>query len=58
MGRQVVVLGGDERLSSVLNANVDLPLSKLKSAVLQEVQRHTGNGLTHDDVTLIAIQIG
>ena len=50
-------LFGTERLSNVLSANADLPLSKLKSAVLQEVQRHTGNGLTHDDVTLIAMEI-
>ncbi len=50
-------LFGIERLSNVLNANADLPLSKLKSAVLQEVQRHSGNGLTHDDVTLIIIEI-
>ena len=50
-------LFGIERLSNVLNANADLTLSKLKSAVLQEVQRHTGNGLTHDDVTLIAMEI-
>ncbi len=50
-------LFGIERLSNVLNANADLPLSKLKAAVLQEVQQHSGNGLTHDDVTLIIIEI-
>jgi sigma-B regulation protein RsbU (phosphoserine phosphatase) len=51
-------LFGTERLCDVLNGNADLSLSQLKSAILQEVQRHTGNGLTHDDVTLIAMEIG
>jgi sigma-B regulation protein RsbU (phosphoserine phosphatase) len=51
-------LFGTERLCDVLNANADLSLSQLKSAILQGVGRHTGNGLTHDDVTLIAMEIG
>ncbi len=50
-------LFGIERLSNVLNANADLPLSQLKSAVLEQVRRHSPNGLTHDDVTLIAMEI-
>ena len=44
-------------LKSVLDANADAPLSLLKSAVLQALYRHTGNGLTHDDVTLIAMEV-
>ena len=43
----------DERL----DANADAPLSQLKTAVLKALHQHTGNGLTHDDVTIIAMEI-
>jgi len=48
---------GYARLKDVLDANTRAPLSELKSAVLRAVHQHTKNGLTHDDVTLIALEI-
>jgi phosphoserine phosphatase RsbU/P len=50
-------LFGPARLKDVLDANADASLSELKSAVLQAVLQHTKKGLTHDDVTLIALEI-
>jgi sigma-B regulation protein RsbU (phosphoserine phosphatase) len=50
-------LFGTKRLRRVLEANGDAPLPQLKSALLDALHRHTGNGLTHDDVTLIAIEV-
>ena len=50
-------LFGVHRLTEVLDAHADAPLSGLKSAVLEALHRHTGNGLTHDDVTLVAIAV-
>lgn len=44
-------------MSTALAANADASLAKLKSAVLQALHKHTGNGLTHDDVTLIAMEV-
>jgi len=48
---------GYARLKDVLNANAKAPLSELKSAVLRAVHQHTKKALTHDDVTLIALEI-
>ncbi len=50
-------LFGPERLIEVLEANADASLSQLKSAVVRALRRYTGNGLKHDDVTLIAMEI-
>jgi len=48
---------GHARLKGVLDANMKTPLSELKSAVLRAVHQHTKKELTHDDVTLIALEI-
>jgi len=48
---------GYARLKDVLDANTKAPLSELKSAVLRAVHQHTKKELTHDDVTLIALEI-
>ncbi|MFC1633312.1 PP2C family protein-serine/threonine phosphatase [Planctomycetota bacterium] len=50
-------LFGHERLKDILDANRQTPLSELKSAVLQALHEHTQAGLSHDDVTLIALEI-
>ena len=50
-------LFGSQRLIEVLEANADASLSQLKSAVVQALHRYTGNGLKHDDVTLIAMEV-
>jgi len=50
-------LFGVQRLAAVLDANAGAPLPGLKSAVLLALREHTGNGLTHDDVTLIAMEV-
>jgi len=51
-------LFGAARLNAVLDANAQNSPSQLRTAVLQALHGHTGNGLTHDDVTLIAMRIG
>ena len=43
--------------ADVLDANAAASLSELKSAVLKALHQHTKQELTHDDVTLIALQI-
>lgn len=48
---------GYARLKDVLDANTKAPVSELKSAVLRALHQHTKKGLTHDDVTLIALEI-
>jgi sigma-B regulation protein RsbU (phosphoserine phosphatase) len=45
------------RLKDALEANAGAPLSELKSAVLKTLNQYTENDLTHDDVTLIALEI-
>jgi sigma-B regulation protein RsbU (phosphoserine phosphatase) len=50
-------LFGAQRLKRALDSNENLSPSRLKKAVLEALRRHTGDGLTHDDVTLIAIEI-
>jgi len=48
---------GLERLKDVLDANTEASLSDLKSAVLKTLNHYTETGLSHDDVTLIALEI-
>ena len=48
---------GLERLKDVLDANARASLSELKSAVLKTLHEFTEKELTHDDVTLIAMEI-
>ncbi len=50
-------LFGQRRLKDVLDANPKDSLSEIKSVVLQELVQHTKNNLTHDDITLIALEI-
>jgi sigma-B regulation protein RsbU (phosphoserine phosphatase) len=49
---------GLARLKDVLDSNIKTPPSELKSAVLRALQQHTQKGLTHDDITMIALEIG
>ncbi len=48
---------GFVRLKDVLDSNAGAPLSELKSAVLKTLNQYTENEQTHDDVTLIALEI-
>jgi sigma-B regulation protein RsbU (phosphoserine phosphatase) len=48
---------GLARLKDVLDANAATPLSELKAAVLKALHQHTEEDITHDDVTLIAMEI-
>jgi sigma-B regulation protein RsbU (phosphoserine phosphatase) len=48
---------GLTRLKNVLDANAAIPLSKLKSAVLKTLNQYAQKELTHDDLTLIALEI-
>jgi serine phosphatase RsbU (regulator of sigma subunit) len=48
---------GLARLKDVLDANTGVPLSELKSAVLKTLNQYAQKELTHDDVTLIALEI-
>jgi sigma-B regulation protein RsbU (phosphoserine phosphatase) len=48
---------GLERLKDVLDTNTKSPITELKSAVLQALHQYAGKELTHDDVTLIALEI-
>jgi len=48
---------GLARLKDALDANAGAPLSELKSAVLKTLHEFTEKELTHDDVTLIAMEI-
>ena len=48
---------GLDRLKDALDANAGAPLSELKSAVLKTWHEYTEKELTHDDVTLIAMEI-
>jgi len=49
---------GLERLKEVLDANINAPLSELKSLVLTALRQHTNTDLSHDDITMIALEIG
>ncbi len=48
---------GLTRLKDVLDANATASLSELKSAVLKTLNQYAQKELTHDDVTLIALEI-
>ncbi len=48
---------GLERLKDVLDANTKAPITVLKSAVLQALHQYAGKELTHDDVTMIVLEI-
>jgi sigma-B regulation protein RsbU (phosphoserine phosphatase) len=48
---------GLDRLKDALDANSGVPLSDLKPAVLKILHKFTEKELTHDDVTLIAMEI-
>ena len=48
---------GFKRLKDVLDANAEASLSELKSAVLKTLNQYTEKELSHDDVTLIALEI-
>ena len=48
---------GLARLKDVLDANAEASLSELKSAVLKTLNQYAKKELTHDDVTLIALEI-
>jgi len=48
---------GLTRLKDVLEANPKASLSELKSVVLKTLHEYSGKELTHDDVTLIALEI-
>jgi sigma-B regulation protein RsbU (phosphoserine phosphatase) len=48
---------GLARLKDVLDANTGAPLAELKSAVLKTLHQYTQQELTHDDVTLIVLEI-
>jgi sigma-B regulation protein RsbU (phosphoserine phosphatase) len=50
-------LFGGGRLKRVLDANPDLPLAGVKSAVLHALRQHTDSELVHDDVTFITLEI-
>jgi sigma-B regulation protein RsbU (phosphoserine phosphatase) len=48
---------GLARLKDALDANTEATLSELKTAVLETLHQHTEKELTHDDLTMIAIEI-
>jgi sigma-B regulation protein RsbU (phosphoserine phosphatase) len=48
---------GLDRLKDALDANTGASVSELKSAVLTTLHEFTEKELTHDDVTLIAMEI-
>jgi sigma-B regulation protein RsbU (phosphoserine phosphatase) len=48
---------GLARLKAALDANTGAPVSELKSSVLKTLHQYTEQELTHDDVTLIAMEI-
>jgi phosphoserine phosphatase RsbU/P len=50
-------LFGQERLLQTLQDAGDCDLSSLKRQVLEAVRRHSGGPTSHDDVTLLAIEI-
>ena len=46
------------RLKDVLDANIKASISELKSAILKALHQHTKKELTHDDITMIALEVG
>ena len=54
---QAGTLFGQDRLAATLAEFGSAPLVELKASVLQRVRDHAGGRLTHDDVTLLAIEV-
>lgn len=50
-------LFGLERLLHVLDRHARSPLPEVKGAVLETLRRHTGGDLSHDDVTLLVVEV-
>jgi sigma-B regulation protein RsbU (phosphoserine phosphatase) len=48
---------GLTRLKDVLDANAEVSLSELKFAVLRALHQYTEEELTHDDLTMIVLEI-
>lgn len=48
---------GLKRLKNVLDENRDVSHSQLKTAVLRALDRYTKKDLSHDDVTMIVLEI-
>ncbi len=48
---------GLARLKDALDANIGVPLSELKKAVLKALHQYTKQELTSDDITLIGMEI-
>ena len=48
---------GLSHFKDALDANSEAPLSELKSTVLKSLYEYTEKELTHDDVTLVALEI-
>ena len=48
---------GKDRLKEILDKNPSATLSELKFKVLEALYGHTGNGLIHDDTTMIVMEI-
>ncbi|HVU89508.1 MAG TPA: PP2C family protein-serine/threonine phosphatase [Pirellulales bacterium] len=50
-------LFGHARLLSVVEQNAGAPLAELRTAIVDALRRHTGGPLTHDDVTVLALEV-
>lgn len=50
-------LFGKDRLKDILDQNGTSPLSELKSVVMKALHQYAEKELTHDDITLIALEI-
>ncbi len=50
-------LFGLPRLLSVAEQNAGAPLAELRTAILDALRTHTGGPLTHDDVTVLALEV-
>lgn len=48
---------GEARLRAVLEDQAQAPLHDLKKTVLEEARSHAGGSLSHDDVTLVALEV-
>ena len=48
---------GEDRLMTVLEQHGAAPLRRLRDVVLDSVRSHTGGPLSHDDVTLMVVEI-
>ncbi len=48
---------GEDRLMTVLEQHGTAPLRRLRDVVLDSVRSHTGGHLSHDDVTLMVVEI-